>query len=236
MNDKGKGVLSYLLGWLGGLIVLFYFKDNNRKTVTHACQAITMSVAEIILSFGIGFISGITYAAVGVNFSFLSSIVSLLYFILMIMGIVKVVNDEDPKLPVVGDLTMKFFEKRIMEAPEFSTGAARSGNFDPITGKPVNPTPQGNFDPVTGKPVNQAPQGNFDPMTGEPINRPTPQGNFDPMTGEPIKKEEQAPMMTNQSAPQEDPFVDSNAVEEKPEIVTTEPTDPTETSDQNNII
>ena len=34
------------------------------------------------------------------------------------MGIVKVVNNEDPELPVVGDLAKSVFAKRINAAPE----------------------------------------------------------------------------------------------------------------------
>ena len=31
MSEKGKQILSYVFGWVGGLIVLFGLKDNTKK-------------------------------------------------------------------------------------------------------------------------------------------------------------------------------------------------------------
>ena len=164
MDRKGKGLLSYLLGWVGGLIVLFGMKDNDRKTAFHACQAITLSLAELVLAFAFGFMGAFVTAA-----GYLSSLVSIAYLVFMIMGIVKAVNDEpDPKLPIIGDLTESIFSKKINEFPEVVTVEPK---FDPNTGQPINPQPQANFDPNTGQPINQQPQANFDPNTGEPVNK-----------------------------------------------------------------
>lgn len=56
-------------------------------------------------------------------------------------------------------------------------------NFDPMTGKPINPAPA---------PTPEQPQMKFDPMTGQPINptlvQPQPQMAFDPMTGMPLQQ------------------------------------------------
>ena len=32
MSEKAKSILSYIFGWIGGLIVLFAMKDNERNT------------------------------------------------------------------------------------------------------------------------------------------------------------------------------------------------------------
>ena len=40
MSEKGKGVLAYIFTWIGGLIVLYGMKDNERNTKIHAAQAI----------------------------------------------------------------------------------------------------------------------------------------------------------------------------------------------------
>ena len=32
MSEKGKIILAYLLGWIGGLVVLFGMKDSERNT------------------------------------------------------------------------------------------------------------------------------------------------------------------------------------------------------------
>ena len=173
MDRKGKGILAYLLGWLGGLIVLYEFKDNNRKDVFHACQAITLSVSEIVLSIAVGFVGGIIAFATGISFGLLSYVVYILYVVLLILGIVKVCNDEpDPKLPVIGDLTEKIFAKQINAAPETAANPA---------------TPR--FDPNTGQPITQ-PQANFDPNTGQPITQPTTEA---PVTEEVAPVAEEAP-------------------------------------------
>ena len=174
-NSKGKGLLSYLLGWVGGLIVLFAFKDNNRKDVIHACQAITMGIANVVLSIALAFVDGILAAVIGMNISILSSLASIFFFVMMIIGIVKVCKDDpDPKLPIIGDITMSIFGGRINAAPETVTPAGTvTPKFDPNTGKPINPQPQANFDPNTGKPITQ-PQANFDPNTGQPLNNNAP--------------------------------------------------------------
>ena len=174
MDRKGRGLLAYLLGWLGGVIVLFGFKDNDRKTTFHACQAITLSLSQYVVVLAISIISGIMAATIGIGIGFLSGIINILYIVLLIMGIVKAWNDEpDPKLPVIGDLTEKFFSKKINEAPETVTPTGTvTPKFDPNTGQPIT-QPQANFDPNTGQPITQ-PQANFDPNTGQPLNQEAP--------------------------------------------------------------
>ena len=110
MDDKGKGVISYVFGWIGGLIVLLAFKDNNKKTTFHACQSITASVAF----FAINFIYGI----IPITIPFFSTVVWALQIVVLVMGIVKVVNNEDPELPVVGSLTKSIFGSKIDAAPD----------------------------------------------------------------------------------------------------------------------
>ena len=178
MDRKARGVIAYLFGWIGGLIVGWGMKDSDRKTVFHACQSITISVINIAASFVLSFAFGMMAAFIGIDLSFLSSIVSILMLVLMIMGLVKAVRDDaDPKLPVVGDLTEKMFANKINSAPD--TGAVGvTPKFDPNTGQPINPQPQAKFDPNTGQPITQ-PQANFDPNTGKPLNESTPTENND---------------------------------------------------------
>ena len=110
MDDKGKGIISYVFGWIGGLIVLLAFKDNNKKTTFHACQAITASVAFMAINFIYGFIP--------ITIPFFSTVVWALQIVVLVMGIVKVVNNEDPELPVVGSLTKSIFGNKIDSAPD----------------------------------------------------------------------------------------------------------------------
>ena len=115
MDDKGKGIIAYIFGWLGGLIVLLAFKDNNKKTTIHACQAIVISVAVIAIN--------IIYGIIPITIPFFSTVIWGLQIVLIIMGIVKVVNNEDPELPVVGNLAKSIFAKKIEEAPEVAPKA-----------------------------------------------------------------------------------------------------------------
>ncbi len=183
MSDKGKGVLSYLLGFVGGLIVLLGFKDNNKKTCMHAGQAIVISGGTIACNIVFSMLSVIS----GFEIPFVSFILYILEITLLIIGVVKVLNDDaDPKLPVVGDIAEKLFEKTISEAPEFVSSNVVTPKFDPNTGEPIKTVPaNAKFDPNTGKPIHNVPaNAKFDPETGErlvPAN-----AKFDPNTGKPI--------------------------------------------------
>ena len=144
-SDVGKGLLSYLLGWIGALIVLLAMKNNTKRDVLNAGQGIVISVGNIILS---------SIAAVLSQYiPFVSLGIYGLYLVIIIISIVNVVCDKDPKLPVIGDIAESLFSKQIAAAPEF-VGVA--------------PAPQANFDPNTGQPINNG--ANFDPNTGQPIN------------------------------------------------------------------
>ena len=155
-SDVGKGLLSYLLGWLGALIVLLAMKNNTKRDIMNAGQGIVISVGNIILSGFAAMISSyIPFVALGV---------SGLYIVILIFAIINVVGDKDPKLPVIGDITESLFGKQIAAAPEF-VGVPQA-NFDPNTGQPINRG--ANFDPNTGQPINNG--ANFDPNTGQPIN------------------------------------------------------------------
>lgn len=103
MTDKTKGVLIYVFGWLGGLIFLLQ-KNSSQTTKLHAAQSIVGSVGCIILGILSSFIP----------VPFLSSIASILSLVIMIVGIVKVCQENsDPEIPVIGEITKKIFGKTI---------------------------------------------------------------------------------------------------------------------------
>lgn len=103
MSEKTKCILSYIFGWLGGLIVLYAVNDNEKNTKFHAAQAIVMSVAYMVLTAIVGFIP--------VRIPFLATGLWALYMVGVIFGIVKANKNEEPELPVVGDLTKSIFSK-----------------------------------------------------------------------------------------------------------------------------
>lgn len=127
-SDIGKGLLSYLLGWIGALIVLLAMKNNTKRDVMNAGQGIVISVGNII-------ISGIA-SVLSQYIPFISLIVYGLYIVIIIFAIVNVVGDKDPKLPVIGNIAESLFSKQIAAAPEFV--GVQKANSDSNTGQPTN--------------------------------------------------------------------------------------------------
>ncbi len=149
-SDLGKGLISYLLGWIGGLIVISAMKNNTKNDIMNAAQGIVISIANIVVSIASAFVSN--------YIPFFSLGVSILFLTITIIAIVNVINDKDPKLPVIGDIAESMFAGQLEKAADFTASNKNSGNQ------------QANFDPNTGEPINKQ-QANFDPNTGEPINK-----------------------------------------------------------------
>ncbi len=107
MSEKGKAILAYVFTWIGGLIVLYGMKDNQRNTKIHAAQAIIIGVGYMLI-YAI-------YRIIPIYIPFFSTIIYGLYIVLVIIGIVKANKEENPELPVVGKLAMSIFGKKINE-------------------------------------------------------------------------------------------------------------------------
>ncbi len=107
MSEKGKCIISYIFGWIGGLIVLFAMKDNERNTKFHAAQAITLSIGYFVIS--------IAYRFIPITIPFFSTALWAIYIIGIIMGIAKANKNEDPELPVIGGIAKSIFSKKIEE-------------------------------------------------------------------------------------------------------------------------
>lgn len=102
MSDKAKGVLCYVFGWLGGLIFILQ-KDSNQTVKLHAAQAIVASVCYIILNV----------IASNLRIPFITTIVSMLYLAIMIIGIVKVCQESEPEIPGLSNIAKAIFGKVI---------------------------------------------------------------------------------------------------------------------------
>lgn len=107
MTEKGKSILAYIFGWIGGLIVLFAIKDNEKGTKFHAAQAIVLSVGYFILR--------IAYSLIPIYIPFFSTALWIVYIVGIIMGIAKVNKEENPELPVIGGIAKSIFGKMIEE-------------------------------------------------------------------------------------------------------------------------
>ncbi len=101
--DKKTGaILSYVLGWLTGIIFLFVGK-NDPDVKFHASQSIVffgaVTVVNVVLSF-----LGALLGTVGILLSFVSLIVGVFAFVIWIMAMVAANNSGGARveLPVVG--------------------------------------------------------------------------------------------------------------------------------------
>lgn len=104
MEQKIRGLLAYLFGWLGGVIILFALKDNDERTKFNACQSIVISVSSMVLTFVMGFIPVVR------SFSW---IISTLMFALAVIGMIKAYKEEDCEIPVISDLTRNIFKSQL---------------------------------------------------------------------------------------------------------------------------
>lgn len=107
MSEKAKSILAYIFGWVGGLVVLFGMKDNERNTKFHAAQAIVLSVGYIIVSA--------VYRYIPITIPFFNTALWAIYIIGLIMGISKANKEEDPELPGIGGIAKSIFGKKIEE-------------------------------------------------------------------------------------------------------------------------
>ena len=107
MSEKAKAILAYLFGWIGGLIVLFAMKDNEKNTKFHAAQSIVLSVGYFLIT--------IIYRYVPITIPFFTKIVWVIYIIGINMGIAKANKEDDPELPVIGGIAKSIFGKQIEE-------------------------------------------------------------------------------------------------------------------------
>ena len=104
MEQKVRGLLAYLFGWVGGLVILFALKDNSKETKFHASQSIVISLAGMIIAFAIGFIPYVRY---------FKWVINTLMFVLQIIGMIKAYKEEEYELPVISDLTRNIFKKQL---------------------------------------------------------------------------------------------------------------------------
>lgn len=105
MSEKAKSILAYVFGWIGGLIVLFAIKDNEKNTKFHSAQAIVLSVGYFLLT--------LIYRYIPITIPFFSTALWAVYLIGIIMGIAKANKEEDPELPVIGGIAKSIFGKQI---------------------------------------------------------------------------------------------------------------------------
>ncbi len=91
LEENIAALLSYVAGWVTGLI-FFLIEKDSRFVKFHAMQSIITFVAVFILSW----------------IPFLNIVVGILALVLWILLMVKAYQGEKFKLPVIGDLAEKW--------------------------------------------------------------------------------------------------------------------------------
>lgn len=94
LDPKIAALIAYLLGIVGGIILLLIEKEN-KSTKFHAWQSIFLSLASIV----VGTVLAITIVGI-----ILLPLVYLGVIVLSIMAVVKAFNGEDWEMPVIGKL------------------------------------------------------------------------------------------------------------------------------------
>jgi uncharacterized membrane protein len=121
LDENIAALLSYILGWIGGLI-FFLIEKDSRLVKFHAVQSIMLNVLAAVLAFVlwiVTFVFVIIGAAIG---DVLGGIVTLLatliwvafgvgILIAVIMCLVKAFQGQYFKLPIIGNFAEKFSAK-----------------------------------------------------------------------------------------------------------------------------
>ena len=107
MSEKGKAILAYIFSCVGGAIVLYGMTDNTRNTKIHAAQAIVIGIGYLIIYA--------VYSFLPIYIPMLTTLIYGLYVVLVVIGIIKANNEENPEIPIVGEIAMSMFGKKIDE-------------------------------------------------------------------------------------------------------------------------
>jgi uncharacterized membrane protein len=109
MEENVAGLVSYILGWITGLIFLLI--DKRPFVKFHAAQSIAFNIVVIAIWIVFGIVGGIISAlsvAAHLPFGFLTiflwPVLGLAFFVTWIFLMVKAYNHEMFKLPIIGNI------------------------------------------------------------------------------------------------------------------------------------
>ena len=114
MQANVAGLLSYVLGWVTGLI-FFLIEKENKFVRFHAMQSMIVFGALFVLQIAVGmFMTIFAMMHLGVLiplFSLVNNLVILVSFILWIVLMINAYQGKKLKLPIAGDIAEKNVEK-----------------------------------------------------------------------------------------------------------------------------
>ena len=101
--------LSYIFGWILGLVSLAVVKDDDRVRFQCA-QALTLSAAVTVVWIVLAILSGaFLWVALGLFWFFRALIYLLLlaYYVYVIILILQIAQNGNPRVPIAGDFAEK---------------------------------------------------------------------------------------------------------------------------------
>ncbi|HOV13135.1 MAG TPA: DUF4870 domain-containing protein [Spirochaetota bacterium] len=101
-------VLSYLFGWISGLII-FLLEKENRFVRFHALQSTITFLIITVINIVIGGLSVIPI--IGFLFKIILGIVGIFGLIFWIVGIIFSARNEIIKFPIIGDIAESIIDK-----------------------------------------------------------------------------------------------------------------------------
>jgi uncharacterized membrane protein len=108
MEPNVAAGVSYILGWVTGLI-FFLVEKQNRFVRFHAMQSIILSVAATVLSIILNVFSlALAVTALGCLFIPLLSLVGIAFFVLWLICMINAFQGKYFKLPIIGDMAERW--------------------------------------------------------------------------------------------------------------------------------
>lgn len=113
LDPKVGGLLAYLLGWIGGLVI--YFTQKDPEVRFHGAQSVLFAIAAIAAYFAawvLWFVAVATESGILIGLGFLAfAVLGIGAFVLWIVMCVKGYHLAHFKLPVIGDMAERWAAK-----------------------------------------------------------------------------------------------------------------------------
>ena len=105
LDENVAGLLSYLLGWITG-IIFFVLEKDSKFVKFHAMQSIIFFAAVTVVVIVLGIFTFIPY--IGFIFGVVAWLVDIFAFIMWIILMIKAYQHQMFKLPVAGPMAEKY--------------------------------------------------------------------------------------------------------------------------------
>lgn len=101
LEENVEALLSYLLGWITGIVFLI-IENDNKFVKFHAMQSTITFIGFTVINIILAVLSRIPF--IGIIFALINWVVGIIAIITWIVCMVKAYQGEKYKLPIVGDL------------------------------------------------------------------------------------------------------------------------------------